>query len=72
MKRFLHLTVAIIFFGNIAFAQTPTASSNPTNTAQTKLEQEFKQLIQDRLDGKRRDDKAFIERTTAETRALCK
>ena len=51
------LLVTLIIFIGVPFA-----------VAQTNLEQEFKQLLQDRADGKRRDDKAFVERTTAETR----
>lgn len=70
MKRILLVTLIIFIGATPAAAQTTTRlpAPTPTTAAQTKLEQEFKQLLQERADGKRRSDKEFVERTTAETR----
>ncbi len=74
MKYILLITLVIFIGVPLVAAQiaNPIPSPTPTTAAQTNLEQEFKQLLQERADGKRRGDKEFIERTTAETRILFK
>ncbi len=72
MKRFLFLVALNVVALPLANGQSTnkTDVSKSQLAAQTNFGQEFKQLLQDRYDGKRRDDKEFIERTTAETRVF--
>ena len=69
--KHIWLVTLLIFIGvQLVAAQTTNPIPSPTSiiVAPANLDQEFKQLLQERADGKWRNNKEFVERTTAETR----
>ena len=66
MKRILQSIIAMLFLSSILLAQTGKFVAPVPNVEQMKLEQGFKQLIQEMQDGKISGDKAVAERTLAD------
>ncbi|MDQ6786297.1 MAG: DUF4440 domain-containing protein [Acidobacteriota bacterium] len=66
MKRFLQIIFLTLIFGGIVFAQTEKSAAPALNATQTKLEQEFRQLILEMQDGAMNGDKALAEQTLAD------